>query len=315
MKKLAGFLLSGVLAAGCAFAFVACRETPLQDQPNNMSIKRVSQSAHGGINITVDVKDVAFSDKDGELGYDYSIQLSSDGGANWYDRTVYLEKDKIKNNEYTFTAFGCMEVLDENYDVTGHAFYVSNSQDEVDKTSLAFGDSVSLALRFAENYHFKVSESTEPFSYTVKDLAPAFVFSDVSTEEGFLPDSEDFAFDKQGRTFKIIQKGSDDSVLAGFEYKFTTLDADVGNAGEENNFDLTGWLPYYHSRGITENDGLVYKTNEYVQEIDGETLEVIANKKRKVIPVLVRQKATDTACKSPVVLVRLVLTDWEVIDN
>ncbi len=320
MKKILSALLSGAILTGCAFAFAACSGgDKKQDRANGMVIKGVGQTAFGDITVTVDLSGATLTDYTCEY-----VRLSTDGGQSWYKHTGFIEKDKMVNNEATFTAFKC----DTDSNPEEYNFYTGVTVGEDTKTDIAVGDSLQISLAFDATDKYNASEGTQAFSYTVKPLSifgtESFYFEEDSVENNyqtFGSERNTYVFESQpNKSFKIRQwnyseadgsltlKDADASILSNFEYKITDLEDSAIYMHPDNHNSLSGWADYDTENGIALADYGNYIKTQTQTGYDPD--EGPFTQTRRVIPVLVRQKDTAERCRSAVALTYLVYEVW-----
>ncbi len=323
MKRITSILLSGAILTGCAIAFAACSGgDQKQNRANGMVIKGVTQTAFGDITVTVDLSGATLTDDTSEY-----IRLSTDGGQSWYKHTGFIEKDKMVNNEATFTAFK----YDGDSNSEEYTFYTGVTVGEDMKTDIAVGDSLQISVAFAETVKYYASEGTQSCNYTVKPLSifgSEMYFEEDSVENNYQTvgtENHNYVFESQpNKSFKIRQfnyseaengkitlKDADASILSNFEYKITDLEDSAIYMHPDNHNSLSGWTDYDTANGITLADYGNYIRTQTQTGYDPD--EGPFTQTRRVVPVLVRQRDTAERCRSAVALTYLVYEDWKTV--
>lgn len=327
MKKLLNILISAVIVSGSVCSLAACGGKQPQEQTNNMSIKSVSQTAYGSINITLDVSGVEFQ-QDGTERY-YYIQPSLDGGEKWFDRTVALNQTEISGGEFTY------ELVTYN---SGDGYYYVGGLEPENRLEISGGDVLNIALRFKGDDNYLDSPATKPLSYALKEFSIFGVEMDYFAGESLKYGEEiigtprnEYIFqeqsDKSLKIKKVVSNAeveneitdADPDILTGFEYKLILL-SDYPDKNElmygspENYQTLSGWHDYNAETGVTQQQYNKYIADEFnvFENFDGNgNLTGTTNKKRTSVAIMVRQKETPTRLKSLMALTYYVISAWE----
>lgn len=326
MNKLSKIFSIGIALALSAGALCACGDPEKKEQPNNMTITEVTQSADGNVNVKVDLSTTKFSSNSS-----YYVYASVDGGNKWGRTYVATLTDATKN---TFS------VIEYDPNISGF-IYSGSGGDSSNTADVNRGDKLQIMLKFGATDEYKQSKPTEIYEYTIKWVSPVGI--DMPKVEGYDREygqnsyggkEDDYTFCKIDNAFKLhrlvytdpeqseigVADLENDDVGV-FEYKFYTPTAEERENleysvwyGQAENYALTdGWNDYNDQTGIALSRCVNNRVYEYfLWKSFDENNELIDEqlKKREVAVCLIRYKETDTAVRSVVKPVFLVLSDW-----